>query len=136
MAAKKTWREKYASRTGSTVQILASNFAGMKPGQLMLISAPAEIERHVRQIPSGQVMKLQDLRTQLAQEQFAEVTCPTTTSIFLRIVSEIALEDLAEGKSLSEVTPFWRVVDPKGPLAKKLSCGPEWIAAQRTAESA
>lgn len=132
----KTWREKYATRTEPEVQILSVPFAGMKPGQKMLISTPAEIEAYVRSVRPGETVEVQAMRAELAHRHQAEVTCPTTTSIFLRIVSEIALEDLAEGKATEAVTPFWRVVDPKSPLAKKLTCGPEWIQARREAESA
>jgi hypothetical protein len=53
----------------------------------------------------------------------------------LRISAEAALEELAEGKSLNEVAPFWRVIAPDSKLAKKLTVGPEWLAAQRAAEA-
>ena len=56
-----------------------------------------------------------------------------TTGIFLRMAAEYALQEMSQGKD--EVMPFWRVVDPKSPLAKKLPCGPEFIVSQRAAES-
>jgi hypothetical protein len=37
--------------------------------------------------------------------------------------------------AVSAVSPFWRVVEPEGSLAQKLSCGPEFIAAQRALEA-
>jgi hypothetical protein len=48
----------------------------------------------------------------------ADATCPVSTSFFLRTVAEAAWDELEGGKSTSEVAPFWRVVDPKSPLAK------------------
>jgi hypothetical protein len=130
----KTWREKYSARTAPVTKRLEVAFAGMKPGEMMLISTPAEIEAWVRSIPSGSTRTVGELRSALALRHEADVTCPATTGIFLRIVCEIALEELAEGKPTDQVTPFWRVVDPSGPLASRLSCGSEWIRAAREAE--
>jgi len=130
----KTWREKYNGRTATETKRLEVAFAGMKPGQMMLISTPAEIEEWLRSIPSGSTRTVEELRSALAQHHAADVTCPATTGIFLRIVSEIALEELADGRPIDQVTPFWRVVDPSSPLASRLSCGSEWIWTTRDAE--
>ncbi len=130
----KTWREKYNGRTAPETKRLEVAFAGMKPGQMMLISTPAEIEEWLRSIPSGSTRTVEELRSALAQRHAADVTCPATTGIFLRIVSEIALEELADGKAINQITPFWRVVDPSSPLASRLSCGSEWIRATRDTE--
>ena len=45
-----------------------------------------------------------------------------------RSAHEVALADLAEGKRLEEVVPFWRVVLPGSKVAQKLSCGPDHVA--------
>jgi hypothetical protein len=52
----------------------------------------------------------------------------------VRISAEAALEELAEGKSLNEVAPFWRVIDPDSKLAARLTVGPDWVATQRAVE--
>lgn len=130
----KTWREKYNGRSAPETKRLDVAFAGMKPGQMLLISTPAEIEDWVRDIAPGSTLTVEELRSALAQRHEADVTCPATTGIFLRIVSEIALEELAAGSRTDQVTPFWRVVDPSSPLASRLSCGSEWIRATRNAE--
>ena len=46
-----------------------------------------------------------------------------TTGIFLRIVAEVAAEDLAAGKT--RVAPFWRVLRERGALNPKLPGGVE-----------
>jgi hypothetical protein len=46
------------------------------------------------------------MRDDLAANAGADVTCPTSTGIFVGIVAEAALEQIATGKSASEVTPF------------------------------
>ena len=58
-------------------------------------------------------------------------TCPVTTGIFLRIVSEASFEELNEGKDIQKVTLFWRIVNPKSKLAEKLECGIDFIEKQR-----
>ena len=133
---KKTWAEKFEYPTQPTVQVVDKAMLGITPGQKMHISTPREIAEAVKQVKKGSTLTVAELRTQLAQAHQADVTCPLTTGIFLRIGSELALEQLAAGESITKVMPFWRVVDEKSPLAKKLTCGPQFIADQRAAESA
>jgi hypothetical protein len=54
----------------------------------------------------------------------------------LHVVAEAAWDEGQAGARAAEVAPFWRVIAPDAPLAKKLRCGPQWIAQQRAAESA
>jgi hypothetical protein len=65
------------------------------------------------------------LRNRLAGEHHADVTCPLTTGIFIRIASEAAEEDRRAGKS--RVTPYGRVLREGGRLNEKFPGG---IAAQ------
>jgi hypothetical protein len=74
------------------------------------------------------------MRLELAKLHGADATCPVSTEIFLRTVSEAAWDEIEAGTPVTEVTPFWRVVDPKSPLAKKLRAGSGWIEQQRAAE--
>lgn len=131
---KKTWREKYQTAKEPVVKRIDKNFADMRAGQLMLISTPAEIDQLVRKLPEGTAWTISDLRKELARRHKADITCPVTTGIFVRINAEVALEDIAAGKSPDEVMPFWRVVDPNSPLAKKISCGPDFIDQMRQQE--
>lgn len=131
---KKSWQDKFNSRAQPAIEVLEKPFAGLQPGQTLLISTPAELDAQLRQIPYGQTESVANLRQTLAALHRADSTCPLTTSIFLRIVAEVALEQIAHGQPVSDVAPFWRVVEPKSPLAQKLSCGPDWITAQRASE--
>lgn len=118
----------------SVVKILDKDFADMKAGSKMYISNPKTIEAYIRSIPKGSSVDLKTLRNDLAIEHKAEVTCPVTTGIFLRIVAEAANEQLEQGKSIGRITPFWRVVNPKMPLARKLTFGTKLIRDQRNKE--
>jgi hypothetical protein len=124
----KSWAQKAAEATKHAgVQTLEKPFAGQPVGARMLISTPHRIAEYVAAIPGGQTVSVAQMRHDLAQAAGADFTCPLTTGIFLRLAIEA---DLEAGGSL----PFWRVVEPKSPLAKKLSCGPDFVASQRTSE--
>lgn len=105
-------------------------------GSKLLISSPAEIDAFVRELPPGKFVNTKHIRDALATRHEADATCPLTTGIFLRIVTECALEQLEAGMPTQEVTPFWRAIDPKSPLARKVSCGTEKIRTLRAAETA
>ena len=72
------------------------------------------------------------MRKLLAEVYQADATCPVTTGIFLRIVSEAAYEEYLEGKQ--DITPFWRVVEPESTLAKKLMATSAFIVTMREQE--
>ena len=128
----KTWIEKFLNGDAAKVCVMDRPRLGFPVGAKMLIPTPADVLEVVNQIPSGTVTTPVELRKTLADKAGADVTCPLVTGIFLRIIAEIALEELEAGKT--DVTPFWRVIDPKSPLAKKLPCGPEFLTQRRTEE--
>lgn len=128
-----SWKQRFDSRRTTEIKTLEKPFAGLKPGDRMLISTPADIEGYVRRIPYGETRTVVQMRDDLAKVAGADVTCPTTTSVYLRVVAEHSLEGHATEPD--RLVPFWRIVDPKSPLAKKLSYGPAFIVARRAAES-
>lgn len=68
-------------------------------------------------------MMQSQLRAKLAADAGADVACPITTGIFVRIVSEAAEEDFRNGKT--RVTPYWRVIRDDGSLIEKFPGGAE-----------
>lgn len=132
----KTWKQKMNARPPHTVT-LDKDFAGVPAGSRLLISCPLELEHYLRtQVPPGETKALQQMRRELATLHGADATCPVSTSIFLRTVAEAAWDDIEAGTPATEVAPFWRVVEPGSPLAKKLRAGSAWIEQQRAAEQA
>jgi hypothetical protein len=129
-----TWLQKYQKSKAPHVELLDKKFGGMQPGEKMLISSPQEIETYIRAIPVGRTVDIPTMRRELARKHGASGACPITTSMFTRIVGELALEAMARGER--DVTPFWRVVDPDSPIAQKLSCGPALIRQLRETETA
>jgi hypothetical protein len=131
---KPTWSEKLHCGKPPQIKRITQAFADMPEGALMLIASPQIMDEALRAIPKGQTITLKELRTKLAVQHDAEVTCPVTTGIFLRIAAEAAWEQHQGGASLALITPFWRTIDPETPLAKKLSCGEAFIREQRERE--
>lgn len=122
------WRKRFGAAKAPHVVMLHTDFAGVKAGNTMLISSPGEIANYVARIPRGETRTMDRLRNELARKAGANAMCPVTTAIYLRVVAEVALTDLAEGKRLDQVVPFWRVVLPGSKVAAKLSCGPDHVA--------
>lgn len=122
------WRKRFGAAKDPHVVMLHTDFAGVRAGNTMLISSPGEISNYVARIPQGETRTVDRLRNELARKAGATAMCPVTTAIYLRVVAEVALTDLAEGKPLDQVVPFWRVVTPDSKVAQKLSCGPDHVA--------
>jgi len=129
----KTWQQKYDDKKEEQVKRLEIDFADISAGQTMLISTPAKIAEYINSIPENENRDLQRMRKDLAKAAKADKTCPVTSAIFTRVVAERSLELMAEGKK--PIAPFWKVVDPKSSLARKLSCGPDLIEQMRSKQN-
>ena len=122
------WRKRFGAAKAPHVVMLHADFAGVKAGNTMLIPSPGEIANYLSRIPKAETRTMDRMRNELARKAGANAMCPVTTAIYLRVVAEVALADLAGGKRLEEVVPFWRVVLPDSKVAQKLSCGPDHVA--------
>lgn len=129
-----TWTEKLNCAKNSQKKRLEKSVAGMPAGALMYISTPLEIDEYIKNIQPGQTVSVQQMRDDLAKKNKADCSCPLTTGIFLRIVAEAAFEKINSGDS-SMITPFWRVIDPKASIVKKLSFDSTFIKKMRDEES-
>jgi hypothetical protein len=131
---RKTWAEKLNIDRKPVIEKADKGFAGIRAGQMMLIPTPKIVDEYIRQIPKGRQANTESIRKDLAAEYHAEVTCPLTTGIFIRIAAEAAYEEYQQGKPLNKITPFWRVITEKSPAAKKLTFGTEFLIEQRKKE--
>jgi hypothetical protein len=128
------WRTMLGKKKSPKMVVLDKDFAGIKAGSRLFVATPQIIDDYIRRIPEGQTRTIERLRNELAQKHQCTATCPVSTAIFVRISAESALEELAEGKVLHSVAPFWRLIDPDSKVAARLTIDSEWIAAQRAAE--
>lgn len=122
--ARKTWREKLEKTQGlpkivDTPQKWEKRFGKGK----MVIAKPLDVDALMRKIKKGKLVTITQIRERLAKDYKVDVTCPLTTGIFIRIVSEVAEEDLKEGKK--QITPYWRVIRSDGSLNEKFPGGME-----------
>ena len=86
----------------------------------MLIPEPKKIDNLVKSIEFGKVVTMSSLRARLARDAGADMACPMTTGIFLKIVAFAAEENRTLG---NDVTPYWRVVKDGGKLNDKFPEG-------------
>lgn len=131
---KKSWGAKLATAKPYEIKYLENGFADLPSGCQMLIPSPPIIDGYVRAIPRGMAVDIATMRDELARQFDADKSCPLTTGIFLRIVCEAAFELIEAGTDAADVTPFWRVVTPKMPLAAKLACGKDFLVTKRAEE--
>jgi ABC-type uncharacterized transport system ATPase subunit len=130
MAMKKTWLDKLNETKEPKIKRIDIDFADIPAGSNMLIATPKIIDNYIQEIGVGKRIDTKTLRKDLALAHNADYTCPVTTGIFLRIVAEANYEKLQQGKHVKEITPFWRVIEPKSVLAKKLTFGQDFLLQQ------
>lgn len=116
------WRKRFDAAKPPKTLVLHTDFSGIKAGTTMYIGSPGTIANYIARIPAGEVRSIERMRNELARKNDAQATCPVTTAIYLKVVAEVALADLVEGKPSAGVVPFWRVIEPDSKIAKKLSC--------------
>ena len=130
----KDWSQKLNAPTEPVLKSSPRRFADVLEGQRMLVPTARQVNAFIRSIPPGVEMDVRALRTALAVEHGAEVTCPVTIGHHLRTIAEAAHEELDRGAEMAGITPFWRVLNAKTPTTGKLSFGAGFVADRRKAE--
>jgi hypothetical protein len=130
----KSWNDRLNTPGINGIKASPRTFADVIEGQPMLVPTARQVDDFIRTIPEGVDMDVRALRTALAIEHGAEVTCPVTIGYHLRTVAEAANEDLEHGMTLNDIAPFWRVLDATTPTTQKLSFGAKFVAVQRKRE--
>jgi hypothetical protein len=126
----KTWREKLDRvhpNHGRVMPIPASMRKTWGTGTI-LIPRPRDVDRIMRSVPRGRLITVSQIRERLAKAAGADLACPLTTGIFVRVVAEAAAEDGRAGRT--RITPYWRTVKDGGKLNQKYPDGAEAHAAR------
>jgi len=119
-ANRRSWRAKLAKPQEPRLVAVSPKMSRLGHGT-MLILTPILINDLIRDIPKGKLATVSELRRKLAADFKADVTCPLTTGIFVRIAGEAAEEDREKGRK--RITPYWRVVKDDGTFNPKLPGG-------------
>ncbi len=135
-ADREQWRDRASKPRRSKRVTLESPFAGLPKGTILFVGTPAIIRDYIGSIPEGEVRTLQRLRRDIARANRCQAMCPVSTALFLRMIAEVAWDELLAGREVSEVTPFWRVIAPKTPIARRLRVPEAWLLEQRQLEAA
>ena len=114
------WREKMERPQEAKLVPVPPKMSRFGKG-MMLIPTPKLVDSLIRRVPRGKVITVGTIRKKLAAEYGADVTCPLTTGIFIRIAAEAAEEARAQGTK--RITPYWRVVRDNGELNPKFPGG-------------
>jgi alkylated DNA nucleotide flippase Atl1 len=115
MKTRKSWREKLAdSKDLPRVERIPEGMAKMWGTGTLVIPAPKEVDRLMRQVPRGKVTTINGIREALARKHKATIGCPITTGIFARIAAGAAAEEEAEGEKT--ITPYWRILKSGGEI--------------------
>jgi alkylated DNA nucleotide flippase Atl1 len=121
---RKSWREKLAdSKDLPKVQIITADMSQRWGTGSVVIPAPIEVDEIMRQVPSGKLITINQIRAMLAQKHDATIGCPITTGIFVSIAARAAEEAAAEGEK--DITPYWRTLRSGGELNEKYPGGVE-----------
>ena len=108
------------------IKVLDKGFSDISAGDKMLISSPEKIADFIYAIPKGSFFTIKELRRGLALKAGADKTCPVTTGIFLRMAIEQNKDDVN--------FPYWRVIDEKHSVVKKLNLDRNLIQKRRVDE--
>ena len=130
----KSWGEKLLGGQPAHVSPMTKAMWGLEKGDKLFIATPAMVRDYMKKIRKGSSRTIVQMRDEFAKAHKADGTCPMTSSIFARIAAEAALEEMEDGKPVEKITPFWRLIDEKSPIAKKLSCGTAFVAKMRRSE--
>ena len=130
----KSAREHLNSNKQPKKVVLEKDFAGVKKGQKLFVATPKIVDDYIKKIPYGETRTIERMRRELARRRKCDATCPVSSAIFIRISAQAAIDDLDQGKTIKEVTPFWRLLTSKDKISKKLNIDGKWLDLQRELE--
>ena len=130
----KSWGEKLMGAKPAHISAMTKSMWGMQAGDRLFIATPVMVRDYMKGIRKGSSRSIEQMRQDFAKAHKADATCPMTASIFARIAAEAAIAEMEDGKPVAKITPFWRLIDQKSPIAKKLTCGTAFVAKMRKQE--
>jgi hypothetical protein len=130
LSERNQWRRRAAKPRTAKRVTLDAPFAGLAKGTVLYIGTPAILEEYLASIPPGETRTLQRLRRDIARANRCQAMCPVSTALFLRMIAEVAWDEICDGRAAGEVIPFWRVIAPGSPIARRLRVPESWLRAR------
>jgi hypothetical protein len=130
----KTWAEKYKQSKKVIIKTIDRNFADITIGETLVLPTTQIIDDYIRAIPKGEQKTIAEFRTETAKKFNVQKTCPVMTNMNLKIVAELAAENLGNQNAIETVSPFWRLIKPQDPITSKLSFSDDFISQLRQEE--
>jgi len=130
----KSAKERLKADKQQKIVVLEKDFAGVKKGQTLFVATPKIVDTYIKKIPYGEKRTIERMRRELARRRKCDATCPVSSAIFIRIAAQAAIDEMENGKSVEEVTPFWRLLTSKDKITKRLTLDPEFVDIQRASE--
>src|SRR3990170_7535206 len=122
MPTKKSWAEKlHDSKDLPKVEKITDKMSKRWGAGTVVIPAPIEVDKLMRQVPKGKVTTINEIRVALAKKHHATIGCPITTGIFAWIAANAAEEQKQNGNEA--ITPYWRTLKTGGFLNEKYPGG-------------
>jgi alkylated DNA nucleotide flippase Atl1 len=133
MRTKKSWKEKLGDSKGlPKVGSIEGKMSARWGTGTMVIPSPTEVNAIMREVPSGKIITINEIRALLASKHNVTIGCPITTGIFAWIAANAAAEEAAAG--VAQVTPYWRTLRSGGELNPKYPGGIAGMRARLEAE--
>lgn len=130
----KSAKERLNTDKQQKIVVLDKDFAGVKKGQTLFVATPKIVDTYIKKIPYGEKRTIERMRRELARRRKCDATCPVSSAIFIRIAAQAAIDEMENGKSVTEVTPFWRLLTSKDKITKRLNIDPDFVDVQRASE--
>ncbi len=115
------WREKLERQQEPKLVDIPPRMQASLGKGTMVIPRPLDVDGLIRRVRQGGLVTVLQLRQELARRSKADIACPLTTGIFIRIAAEAAEEERRAGKKV--ITPYWRVLSGEGRLNPKFPGG-------------
>lgn len=96
---------------------------GAKHGDTVVLAPPLEVDAIMKNIPTGKLITIYEICSQLAKKHNVKFCCSLTTGIFINIAAHSS-EELKE-KGDRNTTPYWRTLKTEGFLNNKFPGGAE-----------
>ncbi len=122
MSKKQSWRE-YLESVDEKIHVITPEWEHKYGKGKILIPAPRDIERIIRQVEKGKLITVEMIRDYLAKEKNVKLTASTPTSIYLKKIALASEEEQNQNKK--EITPYWRVLKLNGLVNEKFPGGLE-----------